>query len=220
GDGHDLLPAAKAGGVNRAAVDRSPIDHDGTRATLGTIAAEIRAGHAEIAGHRFPQRLANVDGDVMLEAVDVERYAPHGGRQLRLGWRLRRGLWLLLWRGLGLWRRCNGHAWSAWPGLDSRRRDGLRASARNGDAGPGHDADDDCPGARSHEEVAPRGQRTDVLAAGRVDFGRLRARRTTTFWHTNLPSRGEPRDGQNRQLGVAQRRPQGRSIKTLCAGMH
>ena len=59
GDGQDLLPTAEASGQDGAAVDRAAVDHDGARATLGAVAAQVGAGHAQlrvIVSHRLSRR--------------------------------------------------------------------------------------------------------------------------------------------------------------------
>jgi len=150
-DRQDLLPAAEAGAEDGAAVDRFPVDHDRTGAALGAIAAQVRAAPAEPEDHRLPQALADVDSDVVGDAVDVQRDPPLAQRQCLLGrlplpLRLRCCLRLSLPNGR-CWlcrdtARCrHRHRWSPWLRDDLRlcigpRGDGNAAShdSTDGDA--------------------------------------------------------------------------------------
>ena len=124
----------------------------------------------------------------MFQAIDVEIHAAHRGRQRFSGGchRLRRlGLGRRLY--LGGRRRRYGYGWAARPGLNGWRW--LRAAACDGDARSSDDADDNRARTGADQEVASRCQRTKLLAASRLDFGRLATGRTSTFWHRDLPSR-------------------------------
>ena len=81
GDGHDLLAAAQARAEDRAAVDGSPIDQHRAGAALRAVAAEVGDVQPELLSRGCPQRLAHVDDDVMLDAVDVQGDPPHVLRQ-------------------------------------------------------------------------------------------------------------------------------------------
>jgi hypothetical protein len=53
-DCRDLLAATESRRENGAAIDGTAINQNSARAALGAIAAEVGAGHAEIAGHCLP----------------------------------------------------------------------------------------------------------------------------------------------------------------------
>src|SRR5204862_5649681 len=112
--------------------------------------------HAQAAGHRLPQAVANVDRDLMVDTVDVEVDLPHRRRQLScltrwLGWLrglLGRRSWLSCWGR----RNCDGRA--AWPGLNGWCGCGLAVSARDGDARTRDDANCNRTYASADQEVA------------------------------------------------------------------
>ena len=74
-DRDDLL-AARALREERARVVRHVVDEHGAGAALGAVAADLRAGEAELVAQRHRQRFLRHHVDAALLAVDVERDQP------------------------------------------------------------------------------------------------------------------------------------------------
>ena len=88
GHSQDLLSASKPRTQQRAGINGAPIDDNGTCAALGTVAAEIAVGQAQLVVHRFPQALAQVNADVFFNSIDIQRDSSRSDRsrrQRRLG---------------------------------------------------------------------------------------------------------------------------------------
>src|SRR4051794_39444325 len=84
-DGDDFAPAHRVG-QRRAGITRHIVEHHGAVAALGVIAAELRAGEAELVTQRVNERFVREHVDRPVAAVDVERHQPrHGARSLSKG---------------------------------------------------------------------------------------------------------------------------------------